>query len=124
MTGLLDPVAPGFACGSDTAHMSILGYDPVMYVCVARHLMDASTLSGQTSTTNKRTDAWIAACSHYRGRGSFEAMGAGLAMNKGDVAFKCNFATVQKVRSRLVWRSTRAVGRMLVASYGLSSPRD
>lgn len=32
LTGLLDPVAPGFACGSDTAHMSILGYDPV--VCV------------------------------------------------------------------------------------------
>lgn len=32
LTGLLDPVAPGFACGSDTAHMSILGYDPVMYV--------------------------------------------------------------------------------------------
>lgn len=31
LTGLLDPVAPGFACGSDTAHMSILGYDPVMY---------------------------------------------------------------------------------------------
>jgi 2,3-bisphosphoglycerate-independent phosphoglycerate mutase len=35
--------------------------------------------------------------SHYRGRGSFEAMGAGLAMDKGDVAFKCNFATVEKV---------------------------
>ncbi len=26
--GLLDPVEPGLACGSDTAHLSILGYDP------------------------------------------------------------------------------------------------
>ncbi|KAJ0408116.1 hypothetical protein P43SY_002086 [Pythium insidiosum] len=64
LNGLLDPVAPGFACGSDTAHMSIFGYDPLI---------------------------------HYRGRGSFEAMGAGLPMDKGDVAFKCNFATVKKV---------------------------
>lgn len=28
----------------------------------------------------------------YDGRGSFESMGAGLDMNVGDVAFKCNFA--------------------------------
>lgn len=26
--GLLDPVQPGKACGSDTAHLSLLGYDP------------------------------------------------------------------------------------------------
>lgn len=26
--GLLDPVEPGLACGSDTAHLSLLGYDP------------------------------------------------------------------------------------------------
>lgn len=26
-------------------------------------------------------------------------MGAGLPMDKGDVAFKCNFATAKKVRS-------------------------
>lgn len=24
----MDPVEPGLACGSDTAHMSIFGYDP------------------------------------------------------------------------------------------------
>ena len=29
MNGLMDPVQPGLACGSDTAHLSILGYDPV-----------------------------------------------------------------------------------------------
>lgn len=63
LTGLMDPVEPGYACGSDTAHMSILGYNPIV---------------------------------HYRGRGSFEAMGAGLPMSKGDVAFKCNFATVKQ----------------------------
>lgn len=28
VNGLLDPVEPGLACGSDTAHLSILGYDP------------------------------------------------------------------------------------------------
>lgn len=26
--GLMDPVEPGVACGSDTAHLSLLGYDP------------------------------------------------------------------------------------------------
>jgi hypothetical protein len=28
VNGLMDPVEPGLACGSDTAHMNILGYDP------------------------------------------------------------------------------------------------
>ena len=27
--GLHDPVSSGLACGSDTAHMSIFGYDPL-----------------------------------------------------------------------------------------------
>ncbi|KAF5840262.1 2,3-bisphosphoglycerate-independent phosphoglycerate mutase-domain-containing protein [Dunaliella salina] len=61
LNGLMDPVEPGLACGSDTAHMSILGYDPRL---------------------------------HYRGRGAFESMGAGIAMVPGDIAFKCNFATL------------------------------
>jgi 2,3-diphosphopglycerate-independent phosphoglycerate mutase len=33
---------------------------------------------------------------NYRGRGSFESIGAGLDMIKGDIAFKCNFATFDK----------------------------
>ncbi len=61
--GLLDPVSPGVACGSDTAHLSLLGYDPVAAA---------------------------------RGRGAFEAMGAGLDLTRGDVAFKCNFATLDE----------------------------
>ncbi|KAI7897780.1 archaeal type cofactor-independent phosphoglycerate mutase, partial [Cokeromyces recurvatus] len=63
INGLLDPVEPGLACGSDTAHMSILGYDPRIY---------------------------------YEGRGAFESMGAGLEMKPGDIAFKCNFAYLDK----------------------------
>ncbi|PNH12755.1 2,3-bisphosphoglycerate-independent phosphoglycerate mutase [Tetrabaena socialis] len=31
LTGLMDPVEPGLACGSDTAHMSLFGYDPRMW---------------------------------------------------------------------------------------------
>lgn len=29
--GMMDPVEPGLSCGSDTAHMSIFGYDPFKY---------------------------------------------------------------------------------------------
>lgn len=60
-TGLLDPIAPGIRAGSDTAHLSILGYDPF---------------------------------ATYTGRGPFEAMGIGLEVQPGDVAFRCNFSTV------------------------------
>lgn len=31
VNGLIDPVEPGLACGSDTAHLSLLGYDPRVY---------------------------------------------------------------------------------------------
>ncbi|ORZ02440.1 2,3-bisphosphoglycerate-independent phosphoglycerate mutase-domain-containing protein [Syncephalastrum racemosum] len=63
LNGLLDSVEPGLACGSDTAHMSILGYNPRQY---------------------------------YRGRGAFETMGAGLDMIPGDIAFKSNFAYLDR----------------------------
>ena len=33
---------------------------------------------------------------HYSGRGAFEALGAGLELGPGDVAFRCNFATVDE----------------------------
>ena len=31
VSGLMDPVQAGLACGSDTAHMSMFGYDPRTY---------------------------------------------------------------------------------------------
>ncbi|MCX8202912.1 MAG: 2,3-bisphosphoglycerate-independent phosphoglycerate mutase [Nitrososphaeria archaeon] len=61
MTGLLDPYAPGVPVGSDTGHLSILGYDPKAY---------------------------------YTGRGPLEALGAGVDLRPGDVAFRVNMATV------------------------------
>lgn len=27
--GIMDPVEPGIACGSDTAHLAIFGFDPL-----------------------------------------------------------------------------------------------
>ena len=54
-------------------------------------------------------------CSHYRGRGSFEAMGAGLKMSKGDVAFKCNFATVKKNEDGQTVVERRRVDRNFMA---------
>lgn len=61
LTGLMDPVETGLACGSDTAHMAIFGYDPLR---------------------------------NYMGRGSFESLGAGIEMTYDDIAFKCNFSTM------------------------------
>jgi hypothetical protein len=31
VSGLMDPVQAGLACGSDTAHLSMFGYDPRQY---------------------------------------------------------------------------------------------
>ncbi len=60
ISGLLYPVHPGIVCGSDTSHLSLLGYNPEEV---------------------------------YTGRGPFEAMGLGMRVNQGDVAFRANFAT-------------------------------
>ena len=43
----------------------------------------------------------ISLCRYYRGRGAFESMGAGIDMAPGDIAFKCNFATLD-VASNIV----------------------
>lgn len=60
MSGICDIISPGVTPGSDTAHLSILGYDPRKV---------------------------------YTGRGPFEAAGIGVIGKKGDVAFRCNFAS-------------------------------
>jgi len=61
INGLMDSIKPGIIPGSDTAHISILGYDPYEV---------------------------------YTGRGPFEASGVGLDVIPGDIAFRCNFSTV------------------------------
>ncbi len=88
--GLMDPISPGQAAGSDTAHMAILGYDPFKY---------------------------------YRGRGPFEARGVGIDVRPGDVAFRCNFATVdgRKVLDRRAGRIESGTDELAAAiSEGVS----
>jgi len=92
--GLQDTAEPGLACGSDTAHLELLGYPPQQY---------------------------------YRGRGAFESMGAGIEMGPGDIAFKCNFATLDPttgvVTSRRCDRDFTREGPVLCAALdGMSLP--
>ncbi len=61
--GLIYPIAPGIRAGSDTAHLSLLGYNPYEV---------------------------------YTGRGPFEAAGLDMDLEPGDIAFRCNFATVDE----------------------------
>ena len=88
-SGLLDPISPGIAPGSDAANLSLLGYDP-----------------------------WLV-CG---GRGPFEAAGAGLQLRKGDLAFRCNFATVDDClcvvdeRAGRIGAEAKALGEMLSRS--------
>ncbi|MGN0092869.1 MAG: 2,3-bisphosphoglycerate-independent phosphoglycerate mutase [Methanobrevibacter sp.] len=63
ITGIMDSIAPGIRPGSDTAHLSILGYDPYEV---------------------------------YTGRGPFEASGVALDVIPGDIAFRCNFSTMDE----------------------------
>lgn len=63
ITGQMNPIEAGIRAGSDTAHLSLLGYDPYKV---------------------------------YPGRGPFEALGLGMELNPGDLAFRANFATVDE----------------------------
>jgi 2,3-bisphosphoglycerate-independent phosphoglycerate mutase len=72
--GIMDPISPGVPAGSDTATLSLLGYDPLK-------------------------------C--YSGRGALEALGSGLKIEKGDVCFRCNFATVDESLTVLDRRAGR-----------------
>ena len=63
ITGIMDSIAPGIRPGSDTAPLSILGYNPYEV---------------------------------YTGRGPFEASGVALDVIPGDIAFRCNFSTMDE----------------------------
>ncbi len=77
LLGLMYPIAPGIAPESDSAVLSILGYNPDTY---------------------------------YMGRGPLEALGAGVELREGEVAFRANFATVDPKTYRII---DRRVGRSL-----------
>ncbi len=83
INGLLSPVRPGLNVGSDTSHLSLLGYDPVEF---------------------------------YSGRGPFEAMGLGMEVKPGDIAFRANFATRE---NGII--SDRRAGRMQHGNSDLAS---
>ena len=87
INGLMDPIAPGIRAGSDTAHLSILGYDPYEV---------------------------------YTGRGPFEAAGEGLELKPGDVAFRCNFATVDDDMNVI----DRRAGRIKEGTHELAEMLD
>ena len=82
ISGIMDPVTPGIRPGSDTAHLSLLGYDPYEV---------------------------------YTGRGPFEAAGISIKLKEGDVAFRCNFATVDEkmiVKDRRAGRIKQGTGEL------------
>jgi 2,3-bisphosphoglycerate-independent phosphoglycerate mutase len=60
--GMLSPIGKGNVPGSDTSHLTLLGYPYWDFYC---------------------------------GRGPLEALGSGIKLKEGDVAFRANFATVK-----------------------------
>ena len=59
---------------------------------------------------------------YYTGRGPFEAMGIGLPVQRGDISFRCNFATVDEnwvVRDRRAGRITEGTAELAQALNGM-----
>jgi 2,3-bisphosphoglycerate-independent phosphoglycerate mutase len=77
--GLLSPIGRGNVPGSDTSHLTLLGYPYWEYYC---------------------------------GRGPLEALGSGIKLKAGDIAFRANFATVKngKIADRRAGRIPTPLG--------------
>ena len=58
---------------------------------------------------------------YYTGRGPFEALGVGMDVRPGDVAFRCNFATVEE-RDGELFVTDRRAGRITEGTAELVSP--
>ncbi len=85
--GLLSPIGRGNVPGSDTAHLTLLGYP-----------------------------YW----EFYGGRGPLEALGSGIKLHRGDVAFRANFATVRngQIIDRRAGRIPTELGKKLQQKIG------
>lgn len=86
--GLMDPIRPGVPAGSDTAHLSMLGYNPY---------------------------------ESYTGRGPLEALGVGMDVRRGDLAFRCNFATVEPQPDGSLLIVDRRAGRIAEGTAELAA---
>jgi 2,3-bisphosphoglycerate-independent phosphoglycerate mutase len=58
---------------------------------------------------------------YYTGRGPFEALGVGMDVRPGDVAFRCNFATVEE-RDGELFVTDRRAGRITEGTAELVAP--
>lgn len=85
--GIMDPIDVGIRPGSDTSHLSLLGYNP--------------------------NDV-------YTGRGPFEAAGLDVDIQAGDIAFRCNFVTLDK-KLRVI---DRRAGRIRDGTHELAKSLD
>jgi 2,3-bisphosphoglycerate-independent phosphoglycerate mutase len=85
--GMLSPIGRGNVPGSDTSHLTLLGYPYWEFYC---------------------------------GRGPLEALGSGIELKRGDVAFRANFATVKdgQIIDRRAGRIPTELGKKLQERIG------